>query len=221
VASTQRRSNPLALAVLALLGERPMHPYEMGALLRERHKELSIKLNYGTLYSVIEALQRQDLIRPQETVREGRRPERTVYALTAAGHVELLSWLRELLRTPVKEYPQFRAGLSFIALLPPAEVTALLDERVAHLAQTAKHLRDLIDVATQDGVGRVFLIEAEHELVLLEAELGWVRGLRQSIADGTLSGMQEWLEHHAQRESRGEDAARSSNPARQGSPERP
>jgi DNA-binding PadR family transcriptional regulator len=30
--------NPLALAVLALLFERPMHPYEMAATLRQRHK---------------------------------------------------------------------------------------------------------------------------------------------------------------------------------------
>ena len=35
-------SNPLALAVLALLFERPMHPYEMGLLLKQRNKEESI-----------------------------------------------------------------------------------------------------------------------------------------------------------------------------------
>jgi hypothetical protein len=31
-------SNPLALAVLALLFERPMHLYEMGVIMRQRHK---------------------------------------------------------------------------------------------------------------------------------------------------------------------------------------
>src|SRR5262249_39753389 len=49
-------SNPLALAVLALLFERPMHPYEMGVILKQRHKEDSIKLRYGSLYTVIELL---------------------------------------------------------------------------------------------------------------------------------------------------------------------
>ena len=34
-------TNPLALAVLALLFERPMHPYEMGVTLKQRHKEES------------------------------------------------------------------------------------------------------------------------------------------------------------------------------------
>ena len=52
------RSNPLALAVLACLIERPMHPYEMASTMRERHKDESIKLNYGSLYTVTEALQR-------------------------------------------------------------------------------------------------------------------------------------------------------------------
>ncbi len=45
---TKRKvSNPLALAVLACLMERPMHPYEMATTLRERGKDQSIKLNYG------------------------------------------------------------------------------------------------------------------------------------------------------------------------------
>ena len=52
----RKRSNPLALAVLVLLYERPMHPYEMAATLRERHKEDSIKLRYGSLYTVIALL---------------------------------------------------------------------------------------------------------------------------------------------------------------------
>ena len=46
----RRVSNPLALAVLASLTERPMHPYEISTTLRQRAKEESIKLNYGSLY---------------------------------------------------------------------------------------------------------------------------------------------------------------------------
>ena len=57
-----RPSNPLALAVLALLFERPMHPYEMASTLKHRHKHESIKLRYGTLYTVIELLIARGLI---------------------------------------------------------------------------------------------------------------------------------------------------------------
>ena len=72
---TRRRvPNPLALAVLACLTERPMHPYEISTTLRTRGKEKSIKLNYGSLYSVVESLQKHGLIAARETTRDGRRP---------------------------------------------------------------------------------------------------------------------------------------------------
>src|ERR1700739_413353 len=126
-------SNPLALAVLVLLYERPMHPYEMASTLRERRKEDSIKLNYGSLYTVIEQLLREKCIAVREIVKEGRRPEKTVYELTAAGEAELTDWMRELVSSPVKEYPQFEAALSLLPALPPEEVSALLEIRLGLL----------------------------------------------------------------------------------------
>src|SRR5271168_4711478 len=101
---TARRkvSNPLALAVLACLYERSMHPYEMASTMRERHKDDSIKLNYGSLYTVTQALQRHRLIEPQEVGRDGNRPERTIYRLTDAGRLELIDWLSDLICSPAR-----------------------------------------------------------------------------------------------------------------------
>src|SRR4051794_3609585 len=117
---TRRRvSNPLALAVLGCLAERPMHPYEISTTLRTRGKETSIKLNYGSLYSVVESLQKHGLIAARETSREGRRPERTVYEITPAGRVEFEDWLAELLSTPARDFTSLEAGLSLMAGAPP------------------------------------------------------------------------------------------------------
>ena len=74
----RRVSNPLALAVLATLRTRPMHPYEMATTMRAQGKERSIKLNYGSLYTVVDNLAKHGLIEAMEASREGRRPERTV-----------------------------------------------------------------------------------------------------------------------------------------------
>src|SRR3954454_25285865 len=93
----RRVSNPLALAVLATLNERPMHPYEINTTLRSRGKEPSIKLNFGSLDSVVESLQKHPLITTRETTRDGRRPERTVYEITAAGVEEFEDWLAQLI----------------------------------------------------------------------------------------------------------------------------
>ena len=129
----RNRSNPLALAVLVCLAEKPMHPYEVATTLRQRHKHESVRLNYGSLYGVVESLERRGLIAAQETRRSGRLPERTVYALTDTGLIETHDWLTELISTPVRDYPAFQAALSFLPALPPDDVMALLQERARHL----------------------------------------------------------------------------------------
>jgi DNA-binding PadR family transcriptional regulator len=109
---TRKISNTLALAILGLLQEQSMHPYEMAATLRERHKDSSFKINSGSLYDTVEVLVRHGWIEPVETGRDGRRPERTVYALTELGQAEFVAWIDELIRTPVAEYPKFIAAVS-------------------------------------------------------------------------------------------------------------
>src|SRR5215203_305246 len=183
---------------MALLYERPMHAYEMVTLMRERGKHESVRLRYSSLYSVVSALEREGLIVPRETVREGRRPERTIYGITDAGREEFLTWLRELLREPVKEYTQFAAGLSFLAGLPPEEAIALLRERVGRLEAETGEMKSRLDAAKEQyNLPRLFLVESEHELMLREAELGWVRRIISEIETGELGGLAEWRSFHS------------------------
>jgi DNA-binding PadR family transcriptional regulator len=196
MSSKRKVTNPLALAVLACLFERPMHPYEMASTMRERHKDESIKLNYGSLYTVTESLQRHRLIEPQETVREGNRPERTIYRLTDAGRLELIDWLSELICNPVREYTQFEAGLSLLPILPPADVVQLLEQRCTRLEAELAQARAIRDLLFERKLPRLFWIEAEYRWRLREAELEWVRALIADIAQGGLEGMAEWRRLH-------------------------
>ena len=189
-------SNPLALAVLSLLTERPMHPYEMSSTLRERAKEASIKLNYGSLYSVVEALQRHGLIEIHETVREGRRPERTVYAITDAGRTEFVDWLSELLAMPVKEYTQFEAALSLMPGLPPDEVTRLLQVRRTRLEVELIGGKAVREEMTRQGLPELFVIEDEYVQAIRRAELEFVDRLIARIKDGSLGGVDVWRQAH-------------------------
>jgi DNA-binding PadR family transcriptional regulator len=193
----RKLSNPLALAVLACLAERPMHPYEIATTLRERRKDGSIKLNYGSLYTVVESLLRHGLILPQETEREGRRPERTVYRITDAGDAELRDWVAELLRTPVNDYTQFAAGLSFLPALPPEEAVEVLRQRCLSLQLEIVATRSMIQLMAEHRLPRLFYVEEEYRLALREAELEWTRTLAAEIADGGLSGTKEWAAAYA------------------------
>src|SRR5215470_3222906 len=149
---------PLALAVLSLLYERSMHPYEMQVLMRERGHHQVIKLKGGSLYSTIERLAAAGLVVATETSREGRRPERTVYALTDKGRDELLLWLRDLLAQPAQEYPWFGAALAFLGALPPKEALGLFELRLLYLQSEVAAAEAALQAATRGGLPRLFSV---------------------------------------------------------------
>ncbi len=192
---TRRRvSNPLALAVLSCLSERPMHPYEISTTLRTRGKEESIKLNYGSLYSVVESLRKHGLIRALETSRQGRRPERTVYEITEAGAAEHEDWLAELLSTPVREFTSLEAGLSLMAGLGPDEVARLLEERADRLRFELRGLDATHEAVLESGLPELFLVEDKYRRTLLVAELEFVAQLATAIRTEQLPGTDVWRE---------------------------
>jgi DNA-binding PadR family transcriptional regulator len=192
----RKRSNPLALAVLTCLYERPMHPYEMAQTLRSRAKHESVRLNYGSLYGVVESLERQRLVRAVETFREGRRPPRTVYEITDAGRTEMDDWLSELLSIPIKEFPQYEAALSFLPGVPPDEAVTLLRRRCEAIEVRLDQMQASEDIATKRGLPRLFSIEGEYEMALLRTELEFTRSLVADIESGSLSGLDEWRGWH-------------------------
>ena len=194
---TRRRvSNPLALAVLSCLSERPMHPYEISTTLRTRGKEQSIKLNYGSLYSVVESLEKHGLVQAKETVRQGRRPERTVYEITEAGMGEMEDWLAELLSTPVRDFTSLEAGLSLMAVLPPDEVARLLTERSERLRIELRSLDATLAAVADMGLPDVFAVESSFRRAMMAAELDFVANLANEIRLGKLGGTSGWRRMH-------------------------
>ena len=183
MAGRRKVGNLLALAVLAVLAPgRPVHPYEMATLLRRTD------IKWGSLYTVVQNLDRHGLIEVAGSDRDGRRPERTLYAITDEGRAELRDWLRELLAVPEAERPRFGAALSVLGVLAPDEVVSLLRTRLAALEERIAADRAALRRAGE-RVSRIFLIEQEYDLAIREAEAGWVRGL---LTDGTLAGLDQW-----------------------------
>jgi DNA-binding PadR family transcriptional regulator len=188
-------SNLLALSLLNLLIERPMYPYEMATTLRQRGKDDAIKINWGSLYTVVQNLEKYGFIEAVDVVREGRQPERTTYQITDAGREELKDWLRELIGEPEREYTRFEAALGECAVLPPNELAGLLQRRLDTLEATiVQHGADLEALVTQ--VPRLFLIESEYHLALRRAEAEWVRNLLKEFTDGSFPRIREWQHYH-------------------------
>lgn len=195
MAKRRKVDNLLALAVLALAVERPMHPYEMATHLRDRGKDQSIEIKWGSLYTVVRNLEKHGFLEAIETVREGRRPERTVYRATDAGRAEMEDWLRELIGTPEKEYPRFEAALSLLPGLHPDEVRQLLTDRLTTLREEIDRSQKTL-AAAGEQMPRLFLIESEYYLALQRAEVEWVEALLAELADGSFPGLDLWRRFH-------------------------
>src|SRR5271165_7053864 len=192
------RSNPLALAVLVCLYEKPMHPYEVAQTLRQRAKQESVRLNYGSLYAVVEVLEKKGFIKATGTVREGKRPERTVYQITDDGSREMDDWMTELIGVPAKEYPAFMAGLSFLPSLDPDDALMALRSRSEALKVKLASMRGAMKAARDAGLPRIFELEGEYEQQQLGAELKFVNDLVAEMDAGTLEGLDMWRMFHTE-----------------------
>src|SRR5215213_9404817 len=147
VAKRRKVGSLMALVVLATFAERPTHPYEVASMLRTRGKDQDVKIKWGSLYTIVQNLEKHGFIAATESSRQGRRPERTVYAITEAGRAELIDWIQELIAVPEREHTRFQAVLSIMGgVLGPDEVTALLRRRAETLEAQITEQRAAIEL---------------------------------------------------------------------------
>jgi DNA-binding PadR family transcriptional regulator len=175
------RRSVLAMAVLSMLTEEPMHAYRMQQLIKERHKDDVVNVTQRTsVYQTIERLLRDGLVMVESTARAENRPERTIYRITDAGRDTLREWLHDMLSTPAREYPEFPAALSFLPSLTRREAVGALTTRISRLEQ---RLKELDDELAHGGtfLPRIFLIESEYQRQVFATELDYVRSLVDDI----------------------------------------
>ncbi len=185
--SMSSRRSPLAMAVLSLVAEAPMHAYRMQQLIKERHKDEVVNVaQRNSVYQTIDRLVRDGLLAIRETSREENRPERTVYELTEPGRDTLLEWMRTMLSTPAREFPEFPAALAFLPVLGPADAREALEQRVAALETKLSALETNL---AEGGkfLPRLFLVEDEYQKALLKAELAYIRKLVNDLRSGEIT----------------------------------
>lgn len=195
VMKRRKLGNPLALAVLVTLWQKPMHPYEIAQTLRRQGKDSSTKIKYGSLYTVVRNLEKHGFVEVADVEQQGNRPERTVYRVTEAGREETTEWMSDLLAEPAKEFPIFETALSLIGVVHPDDVVRLLAERVKALDVQAAGARGALE-KLYETVPRLFLVEVEYQLHMTEAQAEWVRGFLEEIRKGSLPGVDGWRHLH-------------------------
>jgi DNA-binding PadR family transcriptional regulator len=193
--NVDRPRTPLALVVLSLVAEGPVHPYRMQQKIKERGKDQVANVaRPNSVYQTIDSLRRAGLIAVQGTSRDERRPERTVYEITEEGRRTFQRWMRAVLATPERSFPDFPAALSLLALMEPEDVRHRLEARAEALASRLRQLE-----APTGDLPRLFLLEDEYRRAVLRAELDWVRSVVDDLAAGRLTWSEEWVRSVAER----------------------
>ncbi|WIV59480.1 PadR family transcriptional regulator [Amycolatopsis nalaikhensis] len=187
--------NLLGLAVLSVVQERPAHPYEMASVLKQRGKDADLPIKWGSLYTVVANLEKHGFLEAVESVKDGGRPERTVYRITEAGRAEFEDWVRELVGTLDREPPRFKSGLSMIGVLGPDQAIVQLRSRLAALSERVEALRASLD-QLRPVLPRLFLVEVEYDLAMTEAEARWARAFLEELTSGALPGIEAWRRYH-------------------------
>jgi DNA-binding PadR family transcriptional regulator len=177
---------PLGIAILGLLLEHPMHPYEMFQTFVARSEDRIVKVRPGSLYHTVERLDRDGLVRATGTEREGNRPERTTYEITDTGHDRMLERITEMLAEWKYEYPEFPLALAEAHNLPRDTVIRLLQKRVLMLRGQLELVGRAVDQVEGKNLDRKYWIEASYLRVLTQAETDWIESLIDELKNGTI-----------------------------------
>jgi DNA-binding PadR family transcriptional regulator len=177
---------PLGVAALSLLVEEPMHPYEMYQLLIARHEDRLVKVRPGTLYHAVGRLEEQGLVAATGTDREGNRPERTTYTISAAGREAFTKRVQDMLSIPVNEYPSFPLAISEAYNLPAGVVVELLDRRLQALQEQLDSLDSGEELLRNKGVQRKYWVDVQYQQSILRTEIAWIHGFLDQLRSGEL-----------------------------------
>ena len=169
-----------ALAAFARHGE--LHGHQLLLLAERENVQLWTDVSVGSLYQVIKRMSEEGLLTSVRTEKQGRYPQRRVYAITDAGR-EVLRLLQqqELRRVHLRPDP-FDLALSRpdpdrLQDLPSAVQGRL--EELEELHRTNSTLRNHHQGTLSVAEDWAF----DHYLHRVEAEITWLRRLQSGLPD--------------------------------------
>ncbi len=159
-------------ALLGLLSEEPMHPWQIDKEVQYRDMRFWTDLSQSTIYKQLRSLEVSGLVGVREEKVEGRL--RKVYSLTDAGRAALRERLLEVLAEP--EHLKWRVDLatSNLDLLPLDQALEALARYRKKLGENVKGYRDLEKFLIDSGCPTHRLALARRPVHLLKGEIRWI-----------------------------------------------
>ena len=160
-------------ALLGLLSESAMHPYEIEQEVKHRDMRSWTELSMSSIYKLLRKLENEGMVYKKEEKSQENRL-RKLYSISPEGERALKSRIRQLLSEPEHIRWQLDIGTYNSNLLPEPELReALLEYRQALRAKISGY-RDLRKSLEKSGYPHYRQALAIRPVYLLEAEISWV-----------------------------------------------
>ena len=170
--TTRRELTNAETALLGLLCEEPMHPWQIEKMVRHRDMRQWTDLSQATIYSQLRSLKRAKLVECRQEVGGGRL--RKVYSVTRAGRAVLRGKVRELLSEPEPMKWRVDLGTYNLDLLSGRETSACLKTYRGKLEEGIVCYRKLAAYMEGCGCSKSRCAVARRPIFLLEGEIRWV-----------------------------------------------
>lgn len=176
----------MKLAILGLLLERNMHPYEITLVMKERSMDRITKLQMGSLYYAVDKLVQEGYIEAVEVISSSDRPDKTIYRITDHGKSLFEQLILQQIKKSEPFYHPMYMALAMSRHVDQSKVEKLLEERIReteHQVNLAFQVyEDHISIVPRSALHLMYG-NYEHNLV----ELKWLKRLYADVAARKLS----------------------------------
>lgn len=163
------------LLLLGLLNMSDMYGYQINELI-DQHLGTSVQLTKPTAYRYLNQFADEGLILASEE-KDGNRPVRNVYSITAKGKEAFNQMLRECLANYEPTPSHNTIAIAFIDTVEPEETIPLLIERQNKIRKLLQMLSNDMDHSGS------FNYMLSHQVRHLETELEWLNEIIEHQKD--------------------------------------
>jgi DNA-binding PadR family transcriptional regulator len=165
-------SNP-ETALLGLLSEQPMYPYQIEQEVKNRDMRYWADLSMSSIYKLLRKLETENLVTRQNQVSDGNRLQK-LYSLSENGKAILQEKITEILSVPEHMRWQFDIGIYNSNLISKEKVITALKQYRDELQKKVKGYGDLLDYLTQSKCPDFRFELANRPVFIFKAEIKWI-----------------------------------------------
>jgi len=170
------------IILLGTLEETPSSGYDISQRMMEELGGI-VQVSSGTIYYTLKKLEARGWIKGSVS-KQGRRPERRVYSITAAGKRGFQKRLEEAADKSDQVYSPFDVALFFTPKMSPKTLVKAAEKRLKELEKVVKKLEDL----EEKNPGRwpfhlYYLHEKSKEIAKINEK--WSQRLKKKLKEKT------------------------------------